>query len=233
MKIQVFQGTDPQQFRTLQQEGKIFTAQPVTSDGRNVMTNLRNMRIPLQPVAQVVDEDGKVQGLSFATGNGVELSETGTGYVVSYSGQDIMTLKQSTEDGIGVSEMATLPSSEYSPPLSYPVEQATQPYQQEPPPQQPYQQSPYPPQPYQQGPYPPQPYVVNQPYQPNYGYQSGYDPGGFAAPMYPVPVPYVDYHENHHLLHHYYDHDREHEGGFGHALHDIMDHGEHHDDHHW
>jgi hypothetical protein len=221
MKIQVFQGTDLQQFQTLQQEGKIFTIQPITHDGRNLITSLRNMRVPLQPLAQVVDDEGKVHGLSFATGNGIALSELGAGYVVSFNGQEIMTLKQSTEDGIGVAELAAQSSPGYPPTISYPVEQAPPPYQQQPYPQQSYA----PPQPYQQQPYPQQPYAQGQPYPPPYGYQSGYDPTGFAAPMYPMPVPYVDYHANPHLLHHYYDHGYGH--GWGHG-----GYGDHDDDHH-
>ncbi len=241
MKIQVFQGTAIQQFQTLQQEGKVFTIQPVTVDGRNLVTSIRNMRIPLQPIAQVVDDNNNVRGLCFATGNGVELSETGSGYAVTYHGRDILILRQGIEDGIGIAEIQTPPIG-YAPSLPYPIEQAEQsPYSQqsyalEPPS---YQQSPYQtqkavPPPYQQPPYQGQPY----PQQPMY--QGGYDPTFFGAPVYPTPVPYVDYHEQQHLLHHYYgDHYSHHYGhdygwghhghGLGHAIHDIMGHDEHHD----
>lgn len=268
MRVQVFQGTDVQQFQMLQTEGKIFSVQPISRDGRNVMTSLRNMGIPLQPIAQVVDDNNNVRGLCFATGNGVALSETGVGYAITYNGQEIMALKQSTQDGIGVAELAAAPTG-YAPSLSYPVEQAEQapynssPYGQEPsyyqpqpyqgqqpvapppPYQQPYQPQPYqgqqpvtPPSPYQQPPYQGQPY----PQQP--AYQNGYNPNGFGAPVYPAAVPYVDYHEQQHLLHHYYDdhgwghHGWGHHGGhygghygggLGHFIHDVMDHEGHHE----
>ena len=232
MKIQVFQGTDVQQFQNLQQEGRIFTIQPVAVDGRNVMTSLRRMNVPLQPLAQVVDDVGRVRGLSFAIGNGIELYETGSGYTVSYNGQDVMTLKQSTEDGIGVAEMSSSAPANYVSSLPYAVEQAPQPSYQE----QPYPQPPYNPgQPYQEQPYPQPPYNPGQPYpaQPApVAYQNRYDPMMFGAPVYPGVVPYVDYHDNHHLLQHYYDRGHDygwgHHGGFGHMMHDMMDHDEHH-----
>ncbi len=242
MKIQVFQGTPIQQFQTLQQEGKVFTIQPVTVDGRNLVTSIRNMRIPLQPIAQVVDDNNNVRGLCFATGNGIELSAIGSGYAVTYNGRDILILRQSAEDGIGIAEIQAPPTS-YAPSQSYPVEQAgypsysQQPYALESPPS--YQQPPYRapqavPPPYQQPPYQGQPY----PQQPVY--QGGYDPAFFGAPVYPTPVPYVDYHEQQHLLHHYYgDHYPHHYGhgygrghhgrGLGHAIHDLMGHDEHHE----
>lgn len=237
MRIQVFQGTAIEQFQTLQQEGKVFTVQPVTVDKRNLMTSLRSMGVPLQPIAQVIDDNNTVRGLCFATGNGIELSETGAGYAVTYNGRNILTMRQSTEDGIGVAEIQAPPTG-YAPSLSYPVEQV--PYQQTPYQQPPYQQPPYqpqqpapPPPPYQQPPYQGQPY----PQQPVY--QGGYDPNFFGAPVYPAPVPYVDYHEQQHLLHHYYgDHYPHHYGhgygwgyggGLGHAIHDMFDHDDHHD----
>lgn len=220
MRIQVFQGTDMEQFQTLQSEGKIFTVQPVTLDGRNLMTSLRSMQVPLQPIAQVVDDSNKVRGLCFVVGNGVELSETGAGYTITYNGRVIMSLKQSTEDGIGVATVEAPPSG-YGPSMSYPVEQLGQsPYS-----QQSYgQELPAYQQPYQQQPYPQQPM-----------YQSGYDPVSLGAPIYPSPVPYVDYHEQQHLLQHYYGDQYSGYYGYGgghghHGGHDYMGHGEHHDD---
>lgn len=243
MRIQVFQGTGMEQFQTLQSEGKIFTVQPVTLDGRNLMTSLRNLNLPLQPIAQVVDDNNKVRGLCFATGNGVALSETGAGYAISYNGRESMTLKQSTEDGIGVAEIAEAPPG-YAPSLSYPVEQVAQPTYNSPPqgqeqfyyPQPPYQsqQPGAPPPPYQQPSYQGQPYPQQMyPQQP--AYQSGYDPTGFGAPLYPAPVPYVDYHEQQHLLQHYNGDQYSGYYGYGsghghHGDHNYMGHDEHHDD---